>query len=137
MIADLAAYLTGRWNVDRTLRDGTERGAFDGMAEFSRAPDDRVLWDERGELRLGAYDGPARRTLLLLPAGDAWAVHFDDGRLFHPLDLRGGRCAAVHDCGQDRYEGEYRVRDGDAFDVVWRVRGPAKDQEISSRYRRA
>jgi hypothetical protein len=135
---DLAAYLCGRWGVDRVVRDGEARGAFAGTAEFSptgaRA---ELLWDEAGELRLAGYEGPARRRLHLVPDGEGWEVRFDDGRPFHPLDLREGRCAAAHDCGADRYEGEYVIRGPDAFDVVWRVRGPAKDQEIVSRYRRA
>lgn len=140
MTIDLAAYLAGRWSVERTLRDGDARGAFAGTAEFSRATradgGAPVVWDEAGELRLAGYHGPARRRLLLVAVGEAWEVRFDDDRPFHPLDLRDGASLAVHDCGEDRYEGEYVIRGRDAFDVVWRVRGPAKDQEIVSRYRR-
>jgi hypothetical protein len=154
-VVDLVAFLTGGWTVERTVRDGDEQGAFSGRASFragadidadagagvddgagSAAGDSALVWDETGELRLGRYVGPARRRLLLVGAGDAWEVRFDDGRPFHPLDLRGGRCAAAHDCGEDRYEGEYRVLGRAAFETRWRVRGPTIDQEIVSRYRR-
>jgi hypothetical protein len=63
-------------------------------------------------------------------------VRFDDGRPFHPLVLRAARVAVAHACGEDAYEGAYVVLGPDAFDVTWRVRGPAKDQRIESRYRR-
>ena len=43
----------------------------------------------------------------------------------------------MHPCGEDRYEGDYRVVGDDELLVRWRVVGPAKDQEILSRYRRA
>jgi Family of unknown function (DUF6314) len=153
---DLGPFLAGRWRVERSLREGDEEGTFIGTAEFVvRAPttqDGRVVermdWTEHGRLRLGRYDGVAQRRLELvrgegsagLASGatrwDGWEVRFDDGRPFHALDLSGGVCAAVHPCGEDVYEGDYRVLGEDAFDVRWRVRGPHKDQWIVSRYRR-
>jgi hypothetical protein len=69
--------------------------------------------------------------------GDGWQVRFSDGRPFHALDLRDGACAVAHPCGEDRYEGEYRVSGPDELEVRWRVRGPSKDGRIASRYRRA
>ena len=130
-------FLPGRWTVERTLEDAAlGAGAFAGEAVFT--PDgDGLLWRERGRLRLGAYDGPAERTLRIVPDGEAWLVRFADGRPFHPLDLRGGTWAVVHPCGEDRYEGDYRVAGPDELEVRWRVRGPAKDARIASRYRRA
>jgi hypothetical protein len=133
---DLVGFLAGRWTVERTLRWGDEEGAFAGVAEF-RPDGEGLVWDEEGRLRWQRYDGQARRRLLVVPAGEGWEVRFDDGRLFHPLDLRSGEDDAVHPCGEDRYEGEYRVLGDDELLVRWRVVGPAKDQEILSRYRRA
>jgi hypothetical protein len=131
------ALLPGRWTVDRTLHDAARgAGTFAGEAEF--APDAAgIAWRERGRLRLGGYDGPAARELRIEPDGAGWAVRFADGRPFHPLDLSGGRCAAAHPCGGDVYEGEYELAGPDELRVRWRVRGPAKDQRIESRYRRA
>lgn len=112
-------------------------GEFAGVAEFAAAPDgDEVLWHESGRLRLDAYDGPASRRLVLVPAGDAWEVRFADGSPFHDLDLASGRCAAAHHCGEDRYEGEVRVAGSDELVVTWDVTGPGKAQRIESRYRR-
>ncbi len=136
-ISDLADYLAGRWKVERTLSAGAERGSFTGVAEFVR-DGAGLVWEEHGRLRWQRYEGPARRRLTLERDGDeGWEVRFADGRLFHALDLAGGASRAFHPCGEDRYEGEYRILDQGAFEVRWRVRGPRKDQEIVSTYRRA
>jgi hypothetical protein len=137
---DLGDYLIGRWDIERALSEGGEEGAFTGVAEFSPAGRAdglmRLVWDEHGRMRWRGNDLEARRRLELVREADGWSVYFDDGRPFHPLDLSTGSCAAVHPCGEDHYEGEYRVLDEDLFEVVWRVRGPRKDQLIHTRYRR-
>jgi hypothetical protein len=130
------AYLPGRWAVARSLHDASlGDGRFTGTATFAPA-DEGLVWEESGRLALGAYDGPARRRLRLRREPQGWMVRFDDGRPFHPLVLRAGGCAVTHPCGEDAYEGAYVVLGPDAFDVTWRIRGPAKDQRIESRYRR-
>jgi Family of unknown function (DUF6314) len=132
---DVIALLRGGWSVRRRvvdLREGVE-GEFAGEARFSLLGRG-LRWEERGRLRLGGYDGPAGRLLLVVPDGAGWAVEFADGRPFHPLDLTGGPVS--HLCGDDVYRGEYRLV-GDALDVRWTVIGPGKDQRISSSYRRS
>jgi hypothetical protein len=139
-VTDLAAFLRGEWDVERTVGDerAGRTGRFDGVAEFAPAPGrgNEVAWRESGRLRLDGYDGPAHRELALVPAGDAWEVRFADGRPFHALDLTTGRCAVAHDCGADRYDGELRVAGPDELVVRWDVTGPGKAQRIESRYRR-
>lgn len=140
-MTDLAAFLRGEWDVERTVEDeGAGRaGRFAGVAEFADAaagPAGAIAWREAGRLRLDGYDGPATRELALVPAGGAWEVRFADGRPFHELDLASGRCAVAHDCGADRYEGEFRVEGPDELVVTWDVTGPGKAQRIESRYRR-
>lgn len=130
------AYLAGTWSLKRRLEDAAlGAGTFAGTATFTRG-DDGLTWEERGRLRLGHYDGPARRVLRVVAEAGGWAVRFEDDRFFHSLDLRTGRCDVVHPCGADAYAGEYRVLGADALHVRWRVRGQAKDQLIDSRYRR-
>lgn len=135
---DLDAFLAGTWTVDRVVRDarGGRGGAFTGVAEFVREGE-RIAWRERGHLTLDAYDGPASRELTLVRGDGGWEVRFADGRAFHPLDLTGGRWTCEHACGRDLYAGEFEVLGPDELEVRWRVHGPAKDQEIVSRYRRA
>ncbi|MEU7429411.1 DUF6314 family protein [Streptomyces sioyaensis] len=139
-VPDAAAYLAGRWDVERTvhdLRTGTE-GHFRGTAEFR--PDDAagaLLHHEEGQLTWGGTVYPASRTLRLRPRPDGTAaVDFADGRPFHDLDLRTGRWTAVHPCAEDGYEGCFTAVTADEWQLRWRVAGPAKDQLLCSVYRR-
>jgi hypothetical protein len=134
---DPAAYLPGTWRVERSLHDAAlGAGRFEGTATFAAGPGG-LRWSEVGRLRLGRYDGLARRELRIVAAGDGWEVRFADGRPFHPLDLAAGAAAVEHLCGADRYSGELAVEGADAFVVRWRVRGPGKDQRLAGRYVRA
>ncbi|MFB6438767.1 DUF6314 family protein [Streptomyces sp. NPDC056411] len=144
-VADPAAYLTGRWSIDRTvhdLRTGTE-GSFRGSALFrpgtaaDGVPDGVLLHREEGQLTWDGTASPATRTLRLRPRPDGTAaVDFADGRPFHDLDLTTGRWTTVHPCAADRYEGTFTVVSADEWHLEWRVSGPAKDQLLRSVYRR-
>jgi Family of unknown function (DUF6314) len=127
-------FLLGQWAVERRvvdLRTGRE-GEFAGTAQFEPA-DGGLRWDERGRLRLGGFDGPAGRRLLVMRTGDGWMVAFADGRPFHALDLASG---VEYRCGDDLYTGEYRRHGADELRVRWDVTGPRKRQRIRSIYRR-
>ncbi|MFI1496288.1 DUF6314 family protein [Streptomyces platensis] len=139
-VPDVAAYLSGRWRVERTvddLRNGVE-GGFRGTAEFrTDATGEALLHHEEGRLTWGGTVSPASRTLRLRPRPDGTAeVGFADGRPFHDLDLRTGRWTAVHPCAADRYEGTFTAVGPDEWHLEWRVGGPAKDQLLCSVYRR-
>jgi len=114
-------------------------GSFDGRAAFASAPADAGLpagalaYQETGELRFGSHRGPASRSLLFLPGPDGAAeVLFADGRPFYRLDLRSGRWQAEHPCREDQYVVTVRVLRPDCFTEHWRVRGPAKDYEMTT-----
>jgi hypothetical protein len=140
--ADLAAFLNGVWAVRRTINAGAPAaapsGRFTGTAWFSAGAVPRTTWRETGTLTLGAYTGPAQRTLLLIPAAasGAWRVSFEDERPFHELDLRAGRWQAEHLCGPDVYRGLYELCDEDHLTVNWHVTGPGRDDVIATDYRR-
>jgi hypothetical protein len=144
--ADLAAWLGGHWTVQRTINGDTPSpapgGHFTGDVQFTVAADGVITWDERGQLTLGAYTGPAWRTLTIHPASGRWEVRFDDGRPFHDLDLRTGTWTAEHLCGADVYRGRFATHPGetgagpDRFTVTWHVTGPGRDDTIVSDYRR-
>jgi hypothetical protein len=135
--AQLAAWLRGRWTVQRTING--EAGHFAGTAEFTPAGDapNVTRWVEHGDLTLGAYTGPARRALTLHADADGLEVRFDDGRPFHDLDLRDGHWEPTHLCGPDTYRGTFDLSGEDHFSVTWRVSGPGRDDTIVSDYRRA
>ena len=136
--AELAGWLRGEWSITRVINGGA--GRFDGRARFTPDPHEpaALVWQERGRLRLGRHAGPAERTLRIEPAAPAgtWLLRFADGRLFHALELTGGRCEATHLCGADVYRGAYLIEGEDRFTVTWRVRGPRKDDVIESAYDR-
>ncbi|WP_026909715.1 DUF6314 family protein [Patulibacter minatonensis] len=139
-VADPRTFLPGVWQIDRQVHDGRARedGRFTGTATFL-LQDQGLSWVERGTLRLGTFEGSATRTMAIVPArsGPApWEVRFDDGRPFHPLDLRGGSCPVDHPCGEDHYAGWVRVEHEGLMVVSWRVTGPTKDHTILTRYTR-
>lgn len=131
-VADLAAFLLGRWAVARRivdLRDSSE-AAFEGEALVCPCPSG-LGYAERGELRGTTYRGGASRawTYVLREPGLA-DVRFPDGRPFHDLDLRTGRWEAEHRCGADVYRGGFAVTSPDAWTVRWSVGGPRKDLRL-------
>jgi hypothetical protein len=94
----------------------------------ARPSPDRAHYEEAGELEFGAYRGPARRELDYVRLDDASVLLcFADGRPFIDLDLRGGDCHRIHDCGPDRYEISMVVISADTLEERWQVRGPDKD----------
>jgi Family of unknown function (DUF6314) len=136
-VRDTLAFTAGHWRIERTLADhrsGTE-GRFTGEATLSDAdgPGRPLCYLETGELRFGTHAGPATRTLRYHGQPDGPVdVRFTDGRLFYRLDLRSGRCEAVHQCLPDRYEITYLVLSEDVMEERWRVRGPAKDYQATA-----
>jgi Family of unknown function (DUF6314) len=128
-VEDLAIYLCGNWNIERTLVDhhARQRGHFSGQAEICALEPNLLVYIEQGELVFGDYRGPARRSYRYLVTGPGQAtVHFDDGRHFFDLDLRGGRCGARHRCGDDTYLGLYLVGGANRLETRWRVLGPKR-----------
>ncbi|MGH2877853.1 MAG: DUF6314 family protein [Solirubrobacteraceae bacterium] len=134
---DTLAYLAGSWSLEREIVDHRAgiTGLFLGDGEV-RTHGRTGRYEERGRLRLGAYDGPAHRVLQFTAAGGAVAVSFADGRPFFELDLAHGHCRAVHPCRADRYELEFEVAASELLLERWRVTGPAKDYEARTTWRR-
>ncbi|OLZ72920.1 hypothetical protein AV521_08155 [Streptomyces sp. IMTB 2501] len=139
-VADVLAYLAGRWHVGRSVRDlasGAD-GSFSGVTVFSAPPGGGLLHEESGTFTWQGVARPATRTLRFVPgsAPGTAEVRFADGRPFHVLDLTSGRYVADHPCAADLYRGEFTVRDNDHWRSVWRVGGPAKDLVLTTDYER-
>ncbi|MFD4563677.1 DUF6314 family protein [Streptomyces sp. NPDC058467] len=141
-VADVLAYLTGGWRVERAVRDlaGATEGRFTGTTVFSPLDDgaDGLLHQESGTFVWQGTPRPAERTLRFLPgrAPGTALVQFSDGRTFHDLDLTTGRHVADHPCVADLYRGEFTVHAADHWRTVWRVGGPAKDLLLITEYER-
>ncbi|KOV65782.1 DUF6314 family protein [Streptomyces sp. MMG1121] len=137
-VADVLAYLAGRWRVERSVRDlaGGAEGHFSGVTVFGRLPGGGLLHEEAGDFTWQGVTRPATRTLRFLPGPTPGTadVRFADGRPFHGLDLGSGRYVADHPCSADLYRGEFTVRDAARWRTVWRVGGPAKDLLLTTDY---
>jgi hypothetical protein len=155
-VSDTLAFAAGHWRIERVLADhrsGTQ-GRFTGEAVLREpvpagpvpadaGPGEPVpgepdaagaaLYLETGELRFGTHTGPATRTLHYQGRADGTVdVRFADGHLFYRLDLRSGRCEAVHQCRADRYEITYLVLSEDVMEERWQVHGPGKDYRATA-----
>jgi Family of unknown function (DUF6314) len=156
-VSDTLAFAAGHWRIERVLADhrsGTP-GRFTGSATLSEPvpgepgpgepgpgeADDpgptlsgpALCYLETGELRFGTHTGPATRTLRYQGRPDGTVdVRFADGHLFYRLDLRSGRCVAVHQCHADRYEITYLVLSENAMEERWQVQGPGKDYQATA-----
>lgn len=137
-VADLRAFLEGVWRLDRSISDyrSGKTARFEGRALFE--PSNRGLcYSETGKVFLDDSSFAASRSYLFVFPEDRFAeVRFDDGNLFHDLDLSGGAWSAEHFCSPDRYRGAFNAESREAWSSRWRIQGPRKDQEISTGYRR-
>ncbi|MFJ4471299.1 DUF6314 family protein [Streptomyces sp. NPDC089424] len=139
-VPEVLAYLAGRWQVRRSVRDlaSGDEGRFEGATAFGPLEGGGLLHEESGTFVWRGVARPAERTLHFLPGPAAGTadVRFADGRPFHHLDLTTGRYVADHPCSADLYRGEFTARDEDGWRSVWRVRGPAKDLVLTTHYTR-
>ena len=139
-VANLRAYLTGVWEIGRTLDDKLrgECGRFEGRGVFAPGEDGTLVYEEQGRLALGGFETLAHQSYLYaFPAPHRAEVRFADGRPFHPLDLSAGEWRAEHLCAADLYRGRFQALGPDRWSVAWTVAGPRKDQVLESRFTRA
>lgn len=136
-VPEVLAHLRGSWRAERTVRDlaSGEEGRFTGTVVFGPLEGGGLLHRESGHFTWQGVTRPAERTLRFLPGpGGTADVRFADGSPFHDLDLSTGRYVADHPCSADLYRGEFTVRDTHHWRTVWRVRGPAKNLELTTDY---
>jgi hypothetical protein len=132
-----AGFLTGDWIMTRRirLRRTATRGFLAGRVSI-RADGHRSSLDEQGLLRLDGREAMASQRYSLSYRGAAVQVHFRNGSFFHEFELRAQGYTAIYHCGEDQYIGRYRVLDPDAWSLTWCVRGPRKDYDMRTLYRR-
>lgn len=140
-VADLVEYLTGRWLLQRALEDRASgvSGSLEGELACSAVGADELTLYEHGELAWAGVTRPAYRTTRLRVGErrSSGRVLFEDGRLFHRLDLSHGVCETTHPCAPDVYRGTFVVHGPDSWEYAWLVSGPNKDLRLTSRLVRA
>ena len=120
--------LLGTWSLTRVVEDrlAGERRDVRGTATLELETPDRVRWSEEGTMTWAGHAVPVSRTLFIERTGRRdWAVHFADGRLFHP-----GRSGerVDHPCAPDHYRGLVEI-DGDPvtrWTVEWQAAVPRR-----------
>ena len=138
-VADLRAFLIGRWRIERRIDDRRrgERGRFAGTGTYT--PDgDGLLYEEIGQFTLPGHRGEAeQRHRYHFPTAGRALVHFRDGGFFHDLDLTAGTWQADHPCGEDLYAGSFRAGGPDRWTQIWTVSGPRKALVLTTDFGRA
>lgn len=143
-IDDTLGFLAGGWALTRVIDDHLAgiQAVFEATAASSEPAGsrrgERARYEEAGRLRVGAYEGAARRILYLGRQGAGGVmVYFADRRPFVDLDLSGGAWRSVHLCGEDRYEITTVVTSADSFEESWSVRGPSKSYDAAATFTRS
>ncbi|WP_170564672.1 DUF6314 family protein [Ruegeria atlantica] len=127
----------GNWSLNRTIRDAQAGQVVqaDGLAVL-RPTEDGLIYDEEVTLRVpGQAEMKGTRKYLWHKAGRAIAIHFDDGRYFHQLELGQAHASDHHDCPPDSYDAVYDFSAWPVWSVRWIVSGPRKSYEMSTEYR--
>jgi hypothetical protein len=136
-IAQPAEFLAGDWIMTRRIRfRGTAtRGLLEGRASV-RTDGHHSSLNEQGLLRLDGREAMASQRYALTFRGAVVQVHFRNGSFFHEFELRRCGYTTIYHCGPDQYVGRYRVVDPDVWSLIWCVRGPRKNYDMRTLYRR-
>lgn len=131
----------GTWTMSREIEDrrAGQGGTLEGMATIEAGGlENGFIYRETGKLVLeGAGEMEAVRIYLWGPHARGIAVHFQDGRDFHVIELDRYMPDAQHHCAPDMYHVSYNFTNWPAWTSTWRVQGPRKDYRMVTRYSRA
>jgi hypothetical protein len=126
--------LLGQWELARQVHDeraGQSGTAFGQLTLTAEA--DQIVWREQGTLEWNGSRLPFTRSYWLRRTEDEWWLYFSGGRPFHAW--RPGHWVD-HPCRADRYHGLITVTGSGAWQTEWDLRGPAKEQRITTQFSR-
>lgn len=136
----------GSWNFERriaSLETDKEEATAQGTAEFTQQENASLAYEETGKLNLSTGQSlPFYRHYLYTLEENAMHVFYGDGpqtgQLYQTYRMKENdlHAEAVHVCGEDLYEGEYTRLGRDAFTMTQRVKGPRKNQRITTHFTR-
>lgn len=132
----LLDYFAGAWHFSRTiLDDKTDIDAHVNGEASLRREGVSLLYAEQGVMEYGAYHGQVTQHYIYdFEAPGRASVRFSDGRLFHELDLSTGADSVTHLCPPDTYAGRYELLEDAKWTLNWKISGPRKKLNISTRY---
>ncbi|MEM9331751.1 MAG: DUF6314 family protein [Pseudomonadota bacterium] len=131
--------LIGEWKISRKVSTGEQ---FEGTLLVSSLSQGALLFEEVGHLQIpnGGLISASRRWIWVFEQSHL-QIFFDEKpkRLYHAFepDFSDGawRGEAHHDCAPDIYIGKYELLE-DLIVIHQEIRGPKKEYEICSEYRR-
>jgi len=129
----------GRWSLLREIEDSAHNrsGRMVGEVVYRPSDEDGVLiYEETGQLML---EGLAplmaeRRYRWRNGRGNMVDVEFEDGRLFHHVNLDQTMPFDTHFCAPDVYDMTYDFREWPKWSSSARVEGPRKTYRLHSHY---
>lgn len=146
---DLFQFFLGNWALTRTVLDGAQRkvAQASGVAGFAAGTGaGELMFEERGQLLLTAQANPrpipfTRRYRYVL-RDDLVEVFFADGvdrgKPYQSYRWSSPQRAllphAVHTCIADCYSSQYRLADGDRFEMATTIQGPHKSQVLQTAF---
>jgi hypothetical protein len=125
--------LPGAWTLRREIDNARFGGGmFEGRATLTAQTDGALLYEEHGELRLGAWRGPAWRRWIYALEGDALVIRYPGTNAeLHAFRFEeDGSAAHVHFCDPDRYSALLQRLPGGNISLSYDVTGPAKDYRL-------
>lgn len=128
----------GDWLLDRVIDDRLtgQKLRAEGGATLRRS-EGGLTYDEQVTLFMpGQPPFHGTRRYLWRPGPGGIAIHFEDGRFFHHLTLGQVAPGDHHDCPPDSYDAGYDFARWPLWRVRWTVKGPRKDYEMVTDFRR-
>jgi len=141
--ASLRSYLAGKWAVRKEARQrraNCESVVFRGEAHFTPTDEGLDASEHVVTTRNGKELEGKRHDIIRMTGPWSAEVFYDPGAngeenvFFHHLDVCPGIARVRHDCGEDKYEGLWRLKSEDEFEVTWEVNGPRKNLSIVATY---
>ena len=126
------ADFVGGWDISRQIIDHRTAQVSQGAGRATIA--DGVY---REHITLALANGTTvdgTRTYLWQDGAGGIEISFEDGRPFHVI--RFDRGLVQHWCPPDQYDGVYDFTAFPVWTTLWRVKGPTKDYEMTTRYRK-
>ncbi len=133
-ITQLESFLQGQWTLTRHMDNGRnqETGKMVGQVEFTLYGS-WLLYREEGIVSMQNYQGPFfQEYKYYFPTPNQANICFSDEQFFHTLDLSSGYCKVQHVCGQDNYQGIFKVLSPKQLKINWQIRGPCKDMRVET-----
>jgi len=124
--------LPGAWKLHREIEDSRfGAGTFTGSASFATQADGTLLYEEHGEIQLGAWRGPAwRRWIYALEGGTVMIRYPGTNAELHAFRFNESSAQHEHVCGADRYDASFQCLPDGALTLSYTVTGPAKSYRL-------